>query len=156
MMTFDELGLTEREHASMLQVRNLFACGAIEHSPSNVELPAGSVFYMGHACFRLDLEEASSGALMCIGGWIKAFDLGLVDAEQPYATRVDQTDERAIADFVSEAEGGLRTLLHPDVPWAAITPPVVFRAIDTFLKNGVVDWKALTGAAGTPAAGTVH
>lgn len=149
MKTFDELGLTEREHANMLQVRDLFARGAIEHSPSNVELPAGSVFYMGHACFRLDLDETRSGALMCIGGWIKAFDLGLVDVEEPYATRVAEADERAIAEFVSEAEGGLHSLLHPDVPWSAITPSVVARAIDTFLTHGVVDWRAVTGAAST-------
>src|SRR6478736_4425259 len=110
MKTHNELGLTEREFATMIKVRDLFASGAIEHSPTNFELPRGSVFYMGSPCFRSDLNEASCGALMCIGGWIKAFDLGLVDAEDPYETVVTAAQADLICDYVSDATGGLDSL----------------------------------------------
>ncbi|PZR93555.1 MAG: hypothetical protein DI537_10590 [Stutzerimonas stutzeri] len=151
MKSFDELGITHGEHASMVQVRNLFASGTIMHSPTNVELPSGSAFYMGSACFRVSLEEASSGALMCIGGWIKAFELGIVDVHAPYETLVAEEHERAIIAFVADAEGGLHRLFHPDISWSRITPAVVARAIDAFLEQGSVDWDAIATAAGQPA-----
>lgn len=149
MKTFDELGLTEGEHVSMIQVRDLFARGAIEHSPSNFELPRGSVFYMGYSCFRSSDEETACGALMCIGGWIKAFDLGIVNADDPYETLVTAAHEQAISTFVCEAEGGLHDFLRPDVPWAGITPPAVALAIDAFLATGLVDWRSIVAQAST-------
>ncbi|MBW4656632.1 MAG: hypothetical protein KME20_26850 [Kaiparowitsia implicata GSE-PSE-MK54-09C] len=146
MKTHHELALTEREHASMIQVRDLFASGAIEHSPTNVELPSGSVFYMGSPCFRCDLGEPSSGALMCIGGWFKAYDLGIVDADDTYETLVTEAASDVICDFVSEAEGELCELFNPAIGWAAVTPAVAALAIDGFLKTGKVNWPSVVGA----------
>lgn len=142
MKTHDELGLTEGEHASMIEIRDLFLNDAIEHSPTNVELPRGSAFYMGHACFRTSIDETSSGALMCIGGWIKAFDLGLVDVHDTYETEVTDEHVGVISDFVSEAEGEICRLFNPDIPWRLITPRVAAMAIDAFLANGSVNWKS--------------
>lgn len=147
MKTHLELCISESEFASMIQVRDLFASGAIEHSPSNFELPRGSVFYMGYSCFRSSDEETACGALMCIGGWIKAFDLGIVDVDDPYETMVTAAHEQAISAFVCEAEGGLQDFLRPDVPWAGITPAAVALAIDAFLETGLVDWKAIVAQA---------
>lgn len=145
MKTHLELGLTEGEFASMIQVRDLLARDAIEHYPSVVELPSGSVLYMGATCFRVDLDEVASGALMCVGGWIKAFDLGIVDADDPYETVVTAAQEDVIADFVSNAEGALYELFNPAGGWASYTPAVAARALDHFLTTGTVDPKAHIG-----------
>jgi hypothetical protein len=148
MKTHHDLGLTEGEHASMIQVRDLFASGAIEHSPSNFELPRGSVFYMGRSCFRVSDDDLSSGALMCIGGWIKAFDLGVVDTDDTYETVVTDAQQDAICDFVGDAQGELHALFNPNTEWKHITPPIVALAIDSFLMTGSVDWKTLIGQHG--------
>jgi len=142
-----ELGLTEGEFASMIAVRDLLARGAIDHYPSAVELPRGSVLYAGSSCFRVDHSEEACGALMCFGGWIKAYDLGLVDVDDPYETTVNEAQEAVIAAFVADAEGELHHFLNPDVPWAGITPAAVASAIDSFALTGHVDWKAIVAQA---------
>lgn len=80
---------------------------------------------------------------MCIGGWIKAFDLGLVDAEDPYETVVTAAQADLICDYVSQATGGLDSLFFPDIIWDGINGDVAAAAITTFLETGAVSWASI-------------
>jgi hypothetical protein len=129
------LGITDGEHAAILEIRGLFAAGVFHHDYDDaLDKPNG--YNMNYP-----LDEAKCGTTGCIGGWMWL------------AMRRDRkTDAISPSQYVNnDRSEALQNLFYPpqeeigEISYEEITPGAALIAIDTFLA-GRLDWAAAVGA----------
>jgi len=143
MKTATELGITKAELANLIKVRDLLASNAIEKGTRFSE-DKSDAFNMGYSCSSKDV---ACGSIMCIGGWMRTFELGLKpNGYGVYAISGSHADD--ITAYVDNAQGKpIGSLFWPmdeygDVrlDLTSITPAEAVVAIDNFLRTGNPDW----------------
>lgn len=146
MKTHTELGLTESELVNLKKVRDLLSSNAIEKGSRGTE-DEKDVFNMAYSCSQ---KDHSCGSILCIGGWLKLFELDLKpDDLGIYA--ISDGDQDRISDYVDAAQAKpIGDLFWPSDEYGevrddinSITAHQAVRAIDNFLRTGKPNWSVV-------------
>jgi len=140
------LGITETEHAAMLEVRELFASGKLYHD-KGCELMKPNGFNM-NVC----VDQDGCGTTCCIGGWM--YLVMVRDGAAPCKSAheyVALKRSRALAPlFFPFTDHNRRDLVDEngqsyDFPYEEMPPAFGLAAMDNFLATGDPNWPAVTG-----------
>jgi hypothetical protein len=143
MIELSKLGISPSEYGNLIKVRDMLAASVIPHNLDQGKAP-GDSFNMYAACRK----EHNCGTAMCIGGWIRLFELDLAADEKGVYT-ISEAHQRDISGYVHDRGGPIRELFWPKTnrdyflspsEMRRITPAQAVKAIDNFLHTGKPYW----------------
>lgn len=140
MKTAEELGIADWEFEKLLEVRDLFASGRVNHVREvdlDDDTPLEDSIIGDSFNMELASKRSDCGAVCCIGGWMHALQHG---------TKVDNKlvfDVKQARDYVWDSKDELHALFFPHEigDWVAITPARAVKAINNFLRTGKAKWE---------------
>lgn len=138
MKTFQELGITELEHTSLIKVLELLKSGALKHRPNDASgLDIPMAFNMG-----VTADQGDCGSVCCIGGWTSVFMQG----SQTDKNGLYLYDDHLADRYVMEAQGALEKLFFPpqtEDGYEAITEVMAAEALENYLHTGDAEWESI-------------
>lgn len=146
-LSAEELGIQEWERNSLIELitvlPTLAHADTLDVWPTNMNMEGEHL----KPNFNLNITattEYECGAVCCIGGWVRAFHLGVRMAETVVLSSGQVHD---IDGYVTCIQGPLRDLYFPEIVedayWDQITPEMAATVIDTFLQTGIADYAAV-------------
>lgn len=156
MKTAEELGITQKELRNLIRVRNMLKHRRVGKAEDAYATQENDAFNMERTCsnFSNRYKDHNCGTIMCIGGWMKAFELNL-SKDATGNLIIDQESAGIIHRYVKTAQGNLRNLFYPNrgghtlSTFNPVTRKHAVAAIDNFLEHGEPRWEKILPEAST-------